>query len=438
MNHDDEIWMRRALSLARLGRGRVEPNPPVGCVLLRDGVVIGEGYHRQFGLAHAEVDALQDAQRRGNEARGATAYVTLEPCSHFGKTPPCCQALIDAGVARVVAAIGDPSPHVAGQGFAALTAAGIQVQIGVLEEEARHLLGPFLKRLQTGLPWVTAKWAMSLDGKLATHTGHSQWISGPAARQVVHQLRGDMDAIMVGIGTALADDPALTARLPNPPTSSPGDPCCHTSPATASATNSPSGAGSGAASGPTSGAASDPAPGSTGTAPHRRATRVVVDRQLRLPLGSQLVRTADQYPVLLACAPTADMTRRQALVTAGVEVWSPPLPAGEKTSAAPDGAPSSNDFDYAGMVRQLLAALAARGMTHVLVEGGGDLLGNLFDQGLVDEVYVFVSPKILGGVDAISPVGGRGLAQVPSIKSLHRLSHQVLGDDILIHGFVTR
>lgn len=430
MNQDDEIWMRRALSLARLGRGRVEPNPPVGCVLLRDGVVIGEGYHRQFGLAHAEVDALQDAQRRGNEALGATAYVTLEPCSHFGKTPPCCQALIDAGVARVVAAIGDPSPHVAGQGFAALTAAGIQVQIGVLEDEARHLLGPFLKRLQTGLPWVIAKWAMSLDGKLATHTGHSQWISGLAARQLVHQLRGDTDAIMVGIGTALADDPALTARLPNHPTSSPGDPCCHTPPATASAPSSPLGA--------TWGAGSDPAPVSMGTAPQRRATRVVVDRQLRLPLGSQLVRTADQYPVLLACAPTADKTRRQALVTAGVEVWSPPLPAGEKTSVAPDGAPSSNDFDYAEMVRQLLAALAARGMTHVLVEGGGDLLGNLFDQGLVDEVYVFVSTKILGGVDAISPVGGRGLAQVPSTQSLHRLSHQVLGDDILIHGFVTR
>lgn len=428
MNQDDEIWMRRALSLAGLGRGRVEPNPPVGCVLLRDGVVIGEGYHRQFGQAHAEVNALQDAQRRGNDARGATAYVTLEPCSHFGKTPPCCQALIAAGVARVVAAIGDPSPQVAGQGFAALSAAGIQIQVGVLEDEARHLLGPFLKRLQTGLPWVTAKWAMSLDGKLATHTGHSQWISGPAARQVVHQLRSDMDAIMVGIGTALADDPALTARLPNHPTTATAtaDPCCHTPPATDSPPSS------------TSGPASDPAMGPAGTAPQRRATRVVVDRQLRLPLSSQLVRTADQCPVLIAGDPTADTTRRQALLSAGVEVWSPHSPTERKTPADPGSAPSSSDFDYAGLVRQLMVELATRGMTHVMVEGGGDLLGNLFDQGLVDEVYVFISPKILGGVDAISPVGGLGLAQVPSTKGLHRLSHQVLGDDILIHGFVTR
>lgn len=425
MNHDDEIWMRRALSLARLGIGHVEPNPPVGCVLLCDGVVIGEGYHRKFGHAHAEVDAIRDAQERGADPRGATAYVTLEPCSHFGKTPPCCQALIAAGVARVVAAIGDPSPHVSGQGFAALRSAGIVVDVGVLEDEARHLLGPFLKRLDSGLPWVIAKWAMSLDGKLATHTGHSQWISGPAARQIVHQVRGQMDAIVVGIGTALADDPALTARLPESSSSSAADPCCHTQVATASPSSEP-------------GRVVVPAPVPTVSIPPRRATRVVIDRHLRLPLTSQLVRTAGQIPVLLACAPTADPARRAALLAAGVEVWSPQPPAETASRDTLNRVPSDEEFDYAGLVRQLLRELAARGMTRVLVEGGGDLLGNLFDQALVDEVYVFVSPKILGGVDARSPVGGQGLAQVPSTKSLHRLSHQVLGDDILIHGFVTR
>lgn len=424
MNNDDEIWMRRALSLARLGIGHVEPNPPVGCVLLRDGVVIGEGYHRKFGQAHAEVEALRDAEKRGQDPQGSTAYVTLEPCSHFGKTPPCCQALIAAGVARVVAAIGDPSPHVAGQGFAALRAAGIVVEVGVLEDEARHVLGPFLKRLHTGLPWVIAKWAMSLDGKLATRSGHSQWISGPAARQIVHQVRGQMDAILVGIGTAVADDPALTARLPDASSPSAADPCCHTPPATAAPRSEP-------------GQAAVPAPFPTGTAPLRRATRVVIDRHLRLPLTSQLVRTAGQVPVLLACAPTADPARRAALRAAGVEVWSPQLPAETASRDTPNRVPSDGDFDYAGLVRQLLRELAARGMTRVLAEGGGDLLGNLFDQALVDEVYVFVSPKILGGANAIAPVGGQGLAQVPSTKSLHRLSHQVLGDDLLIHGFVT-
>jgi len=427
MNHDDEIWMRRALSLARRGIGHVEPNPPVGCVLLRAGVVIGEGYHRQFGQAHAEVDALRDAAQRGHDPRGATAYVTLEPCSHFGKTPPCCQALIAAGVARVVAAIGDPSPHVAGQGFAALRTAGIEVHVGVLEDEARHLLGPFLKRLQTGRPWVIAKWAMSLDGKLATHSGHSQWISGPAARQIVHQVRGQMDAILVGIGTALADDPALTARPPDN-TGTAAAPCCHTPPTLPPADQPPTDQP------PTA----QPPAGSIHAAPHRRATRVVVDRHLRLPLTSQLVQTAQHCPVLLACAPTADPARRAALMAAGVEVWSPPLPAETTAAVDPHSVPPSTDFDYAGLVHQLLCQLAARGMTRVLVEGGGDLLGNLFDQGLVDEVYVFVAPKILGGTDAISPVGGRGLAQVPATKNLHRLSHQVLGDDVLIHGFVTR
>jgi diaminohydroxyphosphoribosylaminopyrimidine deaminase / 5-amino-6-(5-phosphoribosylamino)uracil reductase len=376
MNHEHEIWMRRALSLAAQGQGYVEPNPMVGCVLVRDGELIGQGFHRRFGQAHAEVDAINDAKHRGHDPRGATAYVTLEPCSHYGKTPPCCLALIEAQVRQVVIATVDPSPQVAGQGIHQLQAAGIEVQVGVLEEESHTLLAPFLKRLQTGLPWVIAKWAMSLDGKIATRTGHSQWISGPPARSLVHQLRGRMDGIMVGIGTALADDPALTARLEN------------------------------------------------GQTPARVATRIVVDRHMRLPLESQLVQTAREVPVLVACESGANASHRQQLEAAGVEVWAPTLVA-------------NSEFNYAEFVRQLLAELATRGMTNILVEGGASLLGNLFDQDLVDEQYVFVAPIILGGTNAPSPVGGLGLETVPQASTgtakPHRVSHQVLGNDVLIH-----
>lgn len=374
MNHEHEIWMRRALSLAAQGQGYVEPNPMVGCVLVRDGEVIGQGFHRRFGQAHAEVDAINDAKQRGHDPRDATAYVTLEPCSHYGKTPPCCLALIEAQVQRVVVATTDPSPHVAGRGIEQLHAAGIEVQVGVLEEEAQALLAPFLKRLQTGLPWVIAKWAMSLDGKIATRTGHSQWISGPPSRALVHQLRGRMDGIMVGIGTALADDPGLTARLEN------------------------------------------------GKTPARVATRIVVDRHLRLPLESQLVRTAGEVPVLVACESGANGSHRQQLEAAGVEVWAAPTAA-------------NREFDYAVFVRTLLAELSSRGMTNLLVEGGASLLGNLFDQNLVDEQYVFVAPIIIGGTNAPSPVGGLGRETVPQAGSVkrQRVSHQVMGNDVLIH-----
>jgi diaminohydroxyphosphoribosylaminopyrimidine deaminase / 5-amino-6-(5-phosphoribosylamino)uracil reductase len=200
----DSLHMARALELARRGEGLVEPNPMVGCVIADYDEVIGEGWHRRFGFAHAEVEALAAV---GPRARGATAYVTLEPCCHFGKTAPCTQALIAAGIRRVVAALADPFPQISGRGFRELTAAGIEVEIGLMESEARRLNAPYLKRVATGRPWVIAKWAMTLDGKLATRSGDSRWISGPESREIVHQLRGRVDAILIGRGTAVADDP---------------------------------------------------------------------------------------------------------------------------------------------------------------------------------------------------------------------------------------
>ncbi|MGC4002137.1 MAG: bifunctional diaminohydroxyphosphoribosylaminopyrimidine deaminase/5-amino-6-(5-phosphoribosylamino)uracil reductase RibD [Pirellulales bacterium] len=208
---DDSLLMARALDLAERGRGFVEPNPLVGCVLVRDGMVVGEGFHTKFGAVHAEVEALRVA---GPRARGATAYVTLEPCCHHGKTPPCTQALIAAGIVRVVAAMRDPFPRVAGGGFAELIAAGIVVETDLHRDAAARLNAPYLKLIATGLPWTIAKWAMTLDGKIATHTGDSRWISGDASRRSVHELRGRMDAIVVGGGTAKRDDPLLTARPP--------------------------------------------------------------------------------------------------------------------------------------------------------------------------------------------------------------------------------
>lgn len=273
-------WMQRALALAARGEGYVEPNPLVGCVLVGrpsangsgDEVLLGEGYHARFGQAHAERAALEDARQRGHSAqlKGATAYVTLEPCCHHGKTPPCTTALIESGIARVVTAQLDPFPQVAGQGVAALRAAGVSVEVGVEQAAAEQLVAPYLKCLRQQRPWIIAKWAMSLDGKLATHTGESQWISCETSRMRVQELRGRVDAIVVGSRTALADNPRLTAR--------------------------------------------------TLRAPPRTALRVVLDSQLQLPLDSQLARTARDVPLLLVAGPHASPNKADQLRGLGCQV----------------------------------------------------------------------------------------------------------------------
>ena len=257
--------MARALQLARRGEGQVEPNPMVGCVLVRAGQVVGEGWHQKFGGPHAEIEALAAA---GAAARGATAFVTLEPCCHHGKTPPCTQALIAAGVSRVVTGCNDPNPRVAGRGLAELAQAGIEISTGDAAAEARALVAPFRKLTLTGRPWVIAKWAMSLDGKIAAADGSSQWISGPESRAVVHELRGRVDAVVVGRGTAERDDPQLTARPAGP----------------------------------------------------RTAVRIVVDSRASLSLQSKLVATAAEAPVLVAASAEAPPGRVAALRERGVEV----------------------------------------------------------------------------------------------------------------------
>lgn len=357
--------MRRALELARLGCGYVEPNPMVGCVIVRDGEVVGEGYHEQFGGPHAEVQAFSDA---GQRAKGSTLYVTLEPCCHFGKTPPCTQAIIAAGVKRVVAAMRDPFPKVSGGGFAELEKAGIEVVSGVLQGEAEELNAPYLKLIRTGRPWIIAKWAMTLDGKIATRTGQSKWISGPESRELVHQLRGRMDAIVVGRRTAELDDPLLTARSKEV------------------------------------------------SRPQRVATRIVLDSQASLSLDSQLVKTAREIPLIVAASNTASSSAVQALQSAGAEVLQF---AGSSSSER---------------LKQLLDEVGRRRMTNVLVEGGSQLLGSLFDAQQVDEVHCFIGPKIFGGNAAPGPIGGEGVASPEMAAMFARAVKRMIGDDIYIHG----
>lgn len=357
----DEGWMKLALRLARRGEGHVEPNPQVGCVITRDGELLGQGWHQRFGGPHAEIEALANCRE---SPQGATAWVTLEPCCHEGKTPPCTNALIAAGIARVVVAMVDPFPAVSGKGIEALRAAGMQVDIGTCANDSEQLNAPWLRRIRDGRPWVIAKWAMSLDGRIATSTGESQWISSPGSRAVVHQLRGRMDAIMVGSGTALADDPMLTARPAGP----------------------------------------------------RVATRVVLDSMLRLPLDGKLVRSCRDVPVLVVAGPDAPGPNADRLRDAGCEVIQLAEPG------------------FRDRLASLMKMLAERDMTNVLVEGGGRLLGELFDARLVDEVHVFLSPKIIGGATAVSPVGATGIARIKDSLQLVETGVREVDGDWYIGG----
>lgn len=328
----DSRMMARALQLAYKGLYTTEPNPRVGCVLVLQGEVVGEGWHVQAGEGHAEVNALAQA---GSRARGATAYVTLEPCSHTGKTPPCAEALIEAGVSRVVAAMQDPNPLVSGKGLARLQEAGIEVECGLLEAEARALNPGFIKRMQTGMPFVRIKLAMSLDGRTAMASGESQWITGPDARADVQRLRARSGAVISGADAVLQDDSALTVR--------------------AAELGLPEAEAAAAAA--------------------RQPLRVLVDGRLRVPLENRLFREAG--PLLVACRLLRG--RVQGYVFAGAELLT-----------LPDAAQEHVDL------KALLQELAKRGCNEVLVESGASLAGAFLNAGLVDEIVVYMAPRLLG------------------------------------------
>ena len=363
-----DIWhMEQALRLAERGRGAVEPNPMVGCVIAQGCEIIGEGWHRRFGGPHAEIEALKVA---GDRSRGATMIVTLEPCCHHGKTPPCTEAILRSGIRRVVVAMRDPYEKVSGHGLEQLRDAGVEIVTEVCESAARKLNAPYLKRLKTGRPWVIAKWAMTADGRIATHTGSSRWVSGTDSRRLVHEIRGRVDAIMVGRETVRADNPMLTAR--------PEDPAKVL----------------------------------------RRATRIVFDTRGTLASSSNLVKTAKEIPVLVAVGTAAYANDVKRLEKSGCEVL------------------VCRSGTHVGRLMELLDELGRRGMTNLFVEGGGRLFGGLFDARQMDEVHIFIAPKLVGGEASPNPIDGEGVALMEAATTLEDPRWQPVGTDIYLSGRV--
>ncbi|MFQ5954901.1 MAG: bifunctional diaminohydroxyphosphoribosylaminopyrimidine deaminase/5-amino-6-(5-phosphoribosylamino)uracil reductase RibD [Kiloniellales bacterium] len=352
--------MTAALGLAARELGNVWPNPAVGCILVKAGRVIGRGWTQPGGRPHAEAEALR---RAGEGARGAVAYITLEPCAHHGETPPCAHALAEAGIARAVIALQDPDPRVDGGGVRVLSDAGIDVATGVCAAEAEELNAGFIMRVTRGRPLVTLKCATTLDGRIATHGGMSRWITSEAARARAHNLRACHDAVMVGIGTALADDPELTCRLPG--------------------------------------------------LEQRSPVRLVVDSRLRLALTSKLVQSADKVPTWVITLAGPDRERRRACVDCGLDVIG--------VDADRDG-----NLDLSAA----LQALGGRGLTRVLVEGGGRLAAGLLRAGVVDRLAWFRAPAVIGG-DGVPVAAAFGIDELAQAPAFRRLSVAEIGDDLL-------
>jgi diaminohydroxyphosphoribosylaminopyrimidine deaminase/5-amino-6-(5-phosphoribosylamino)uracil reductase len=362
----DEAFMRRALELAARGRGLTSPNPMVGAVVVREGEVVGEGFHARAGAPHAEVEALRAA---GPRARGATLYVTLEPCNHHGRTPPCAPVVQAAGLTRVVAALADPNPFVAGGGADALRAAGVAVETGLLADEAAAQNRVFLTAMRERRPHVTLKAGMTADGKIADVHGGARWITGEAARAEAHRQRSEADAIVVGITTVLRDDPALTVRLERPWP--------------------------------------------------REPYRVILDTSARTPPGARVITGATASRAVIAVGDPAPAGRVAAIEAAGAEVLRCPTRHGHVA------------------VDALVAALFARDVRGVLLEGGGEVHAAFLEAGLVDRVTLFVAPLLLGGREAPSVVGGAG-RELKSAVRLGPMSARLVGADLMIEADVAR
>ena len=367
---EDRDYMRLALELAERGLGWTSPNPMVGAVIVKEGRMIGRGYHRRCGDLHAEREALRDCTE---SPAGAALYVTLEPCCHQGRQPPCTEAILAAGIRRVVVGSGDPNPLVAGQGLEILRSRGVEVETGVLEAECLELNRVFFHFIRTGRPYVVMKYAMTLDGKIATRTGASRWITGEAARERVHRDRHRYSAILAGIGTVLSDDPLLTCRMEG----------------------------------------------------GRSPLRIICDSHLRIPLESRIVRTAREVPTVLAAVEAqgrgvsaAEAEKRRKLEEAGCRIWTLPARAGRV------------DLDA------LMTRLGEEGVDSVLLEGGGALNWSALEQGVVRRVQAYVAPKLFGGGEAKSPVTGLGVELPGQAARLRGITVTPLGEDILIEGEV--
>ncbi len=363
--------MERALELARRAVGRVAPNPAVGAVIVKDGKIIGEGHTEPPGQRHAEIVALEES---GALAEGATMFVTLEPCAHHGRTPPCLDAMLEAGIARVVIAVRDPNPLVNGRSIAAFKEHDIEVELGVCAGEAILVNAGFFRRMKTGRPETHIKYAMSLDGKIATHTGHARWITGTEARRQAHTIRDQSDAILVGIGTVLYDNPLLTVRLHDEET------------------------GAGGPSHP---------------------LRIVVDSYARTPVDSAMLAPDAPGDTIIAVSNLANPERIEALRATGADVLAVP------------------ERDGRVDLGKLLQELGDRGINTLMVEGGAEIIGSLADQALVDRVTAFVAPVLLGGSGAPSPIAGNGVELAQNGLRLVQPEISLAGDDVRISGYVT-
>lgn len=361
-----EEHMAHALRLAACGRGYTSPNPMVGAVIVKNGRVIAEGFHQRYGGPHAEAAALEAATE---PVDGATLFVTLEPCCHYGKTPPCTDAIIRAGIAKVVIAMEDPNPIVSCKGKRLLEESGIKVESGILGDAAVRLNEWYVKFITTGRPFFTAKAAMTLDGKIATRTGGSRWVTSEEARKYVHWLRAGVDAVMVGSGTVKADDPLLTTRLD---------------------------AGNG-----------------------RDATRIIIDGDAAVSPESRVFKLSANSRTVVVVKTTAADNRKSLLLKAGAELI--------------EIEPVNGKIDLG----QLAKVLGSRGIASVMIEGGGGLLAAAFDAGIVDKVLFFIAPKIFGGKDAPTPVEGFGIAEVADAIKIQDFTARMIGEDILIEGYVS-
>lgn len=358
--------MERALSLAKLALGQVSPNPAVGAVIVRDGEVVGQGYTQPPMQSHAEIVALNQA---GDLAKGATLFVTLEPCCHYGRTPPCTKAIIEAGIKEVHFAMFDPNPLVNGKGKAELEKAGIKTYAGEGEAAAKEINEAYIKYITTGMPFVTVKFALSLDGKIATRTGDARWISGEESRKYVHFLRYASDAIMVGVSTVVIDDPKLTTRCS----------------------------------------------GGRGGTVMKQPLRIVIDTTGRTPLNAKVFREPGK--TLLAYG-KLNKTKRTAYAKVGAEMVELP----------------TNGMGFVDLPI-LLETLGKREIMNLLVEGGGTLLGSLFDLNLVDKVVAFIAPIIIGGTDVKTPVLGKGIDKIAEAMRLKQVKIERFGDDAMICGY---
>ena len=352
--------MRRALKLAAYGAGRVSPNPMVGCVIVKDGRVIGEGWHEYCGGLHAERNALA---RCAEDPTGAKLYVTLEPCCHWGRTPPCTDAILEHRIGRVFIGCLDPNPLVAGRGVQILRGAGIPVETGVCEDECRRVNEVFFHFITHKTPFVVLKYAMTLDGKTASRTGDSRWVTSKAARAHVHKTRNRLTGILVGVGTVLSDDPVLTCRIAG------------------------------------------------GHSP----VRIICDSQARIPLDSQIMRTAREVPTIIAVTGWSD--RAAALERAGAQILMCAVDAQGRVSL-PD----------------LMRQLGARQIDSVLLEGGSALAFSALDAGIVNKVQAYIAPKLIGGAAAKTPAGGEGFAKMADALPLRNLTVTPLGEDWLLEG----